>query len=90
MLARMFSAPPYALPLRIRKSGESVAVEDANGVALAYVYFGDEPTRRALVNRLLTSRSYCEPLAQARRQDTFSSVQGSAGTCGFKACSPRL
>jgi hypothetical protein len=28
---------PYALPLRIRKAAESFAVEDANGVALAYV-----------------------------------------------------
>ena len=26
--------------------------EDANGVALAHVYFEDEPTRRGLVNRL--------------------------------------
>jgi hypothetical protein len=26
--------------------------EDANGVALAAVYFEDEPTRRGLVNRL--------------------------------------
>ncbi|TLG71833.1 hypothetical protein [Methylocystis sp. B8] len=42
----------FAPPLRIRKSGESYIVEDANGIALAYVYFEDEPTRRALVNRL--------------------------------------
>jgi hypothetical protein len=42
---------PYILPLRIRKSGESFAVEDANGVALAYVYFEDDPSRRGL-NRL--------------------------------------
>jgi hypothetical protein len=51
-LARMFSAPPYALPLRIRKSGESFAVEDANGIALTHVYSEDEPTRRTLVTRL--------------------------------------
>jgi hypothetical protein len=43
---------PYTLPLRIRKSGESFAVEDANGVALAYVYFEEDPSRRGLVNRL--------------------------------------
>ena len=42
----------YALPLRIKRSGESFVVEDAHGKALAYVYFEDEPTRRALVNRL--------------------------------------
>ena len=42
----------YRLPLRIRKTGESFAVEDANGVALAYVYFEDDPSRRGLVNRL--------------------------------------
>ncbi|MGE3266185.1 hypothetical protein [Methylocystis sp.] len=83
-------ASAHALPLRICKAAESFAVEDANGVALADVYFEDEPTRPGFVDRLLTFRSYCEPLAQARRQDTFSSVQGSAGTCGFKACSPRL
>jgi hypothetical protein len=39
--------PPYALPLRIRKAAESFAVEDANGVALAYVYFQEDPGRRA-------------------------------------------
>ncbi|WP_292529490.1 hypothetical protein [Methylocystis sp.] len=31
---------------------ESFAIEDANGVALAYVYFEGEPTRRGLVKRL--------------------------------------
>ncbi len=46
------STPPYALPLRIRQSGESFVVEDVGGVALAYVYFEDEPTRRGLVKRL--------------------------------------
>jgi hypothetical protein len=43
---------PYTSPIRIRKAAESFVVEDANGVVLAYVYFEDEPTRRALVNRL--------------------------------------
>ncbi|MBM3578709.1 MAG: hypothetical protein FJX40_13895 [Alphaproteobacteria bacterium] len=46
------SEAPYALPLRIRKSGESYAVEDSIGISLAYVYFEDEPTRRGLVKRL--------------------------------------
>jgi hypothetical protein len=45
--------PPCVLPLRIRKATESFAVEDANGIALAYVYFEDEPTRRALVETSL-------------------------------------
>jgi hypothetical protein len=44
--------PPYALPLRIRKAAESFVVEDAGGVALAYVYFEEDPSRRGLVNRL--------------------------------------
>jgi hypothetical protein len=43
---------PYTLPLRIRKSGESFPVEEANGVALANVYFEEDPSRRGLVNRL--------------------------------------
>ena len=29
-----------------------LCVEDANGVAFAYVYFEDDPSRRSLVNRL--------------------------------------
>jgi hypothetical protein len=44
--------PPYALPLRIRKAAESFVVEDVGGVALAYVYFEEDPSRRGLVNRL--------------------------------------
>ncbi|MGJ0454186.1 MAG: hypothetical protein ACR65T_13305 [Methylocystis sp.] len=44
--------PPFALPLRIRKAAEAFVVEDAGGVALAYVYFEDDPSRRGLVNRL--------------------------------------
>lgn len=43
---------PYALPLRIRKTGEFYVVEDASGVTLAYVYCEEEPTRRGLVKRL--------------------------------------
>ncbi|WP_018408459.1 hypothetical protein [Methylocystis rosea] len=43
---------PYTLPLRIRRSGESFAVEDASGVAIAYVYFEEDPSRRGLVSRL--------------------------------------
>lgn len=48
----MTYVPPYALPLYVRKHAESFAVEDANGVALSYVHFDDDPDRRALVNRL--------------------------------------
>ncbi len=43
---------PYAPPLRIRNAAESFVVEDAGGVALAFVYFEDDPSRRGLVNRL--------------------------------------
>ncbi|WP_171015168.1 hypothetical protein [Methylocystis sp. B8] len=41
----------YALPLRVRKIGESYVVADLNGIALAYVYFEDEPTRRVIAKR---------------------------------------
>ncbi|MBM3578206.1 MAG: hypothetical protein FJX40_11215 [Alphaproteobacteria bacterium] len=51
------SKTPYALPLRIKKSGESFIVEDAHGKPLAYVYFEDEPTRRALVNRFSSANA---------------------------------
>lgn len=42
----------FAPPLLICKSGESYIVEDANGIALAYVDFENEPIRRGLINRL--------------------------------------
>ncbi|HEY8126229.1 MAG TPA: hypothetical protein VIF88_12525 [Methylocystis sp.] len=48
----MTPALPYALPLRVRKAAEAFVVEDASGVALAYVYFEEDPSRRGLVNRL--------------------------------------
>jgi hypothetical protein len=58
---------PYTSPIRIRKAAESFAVEDANGIALAYVYFEDEPTRRALVNRLCSAnaKSVAQTIARA-------------------------
>jgi hypothetical protein len=43
---------PYALPLRIRKAAESFVVEDAGGVALAYVYFDEDRGRQGLINWL--------------------------------------
>lgn len=43
---------PYALPLRIRNAAEAFVVEDAGGVALAYVYFEEDPSRRGLLNWL--------------------------------------
>ena len=66
---------PYALPLRIRKSGESFAVEDANGVALAYVYFEDDPSRRGLVNRLsgADAKAVAQTIARALTVATKSS-----------------
>jgi hypothetical protein len=57
------SAMPYAMPLRILQRGESFIVEDAGGIRLAYVYFEDEPTRRALVRRL--RRDDAKAIAQA-------------------------
>ena len=44
-------------------TAKSYIVADMNGVALAYVYFEDEPTRRALVKRL--SGADAKAVAQA-------------------------
>jgi hypothetical protein len=57
--------------LRIRKAPGSFAVEDTNGLALAYVYFEDEPTRRALVNRLSSAdaKAVAQTIARALTED---------------------
>jgi hypothetical protein len=63
----MTSAPPYATLLRVRKIGESYVVADINGVALAYVYFEDEATRRGLINRLsnVDAKAVAQMIARA-------------------------
>ncbi|MGD9545178.1 MAG: hypothetical protein AB7F41_02800 [Methylocystis sp.] len=65
--------PPYALQLRIRKAAEFV-VEDAGGVALAYVYFEEDPGRRRLVNRLSTAdaKAVTQTIARALTVSTES------------------
>jgi hypothetical protein len=50
-------AQSIVFPLRIRRGAESYVVEDACGVALAYFYFEDEPTRRRLVKRLTSDEA---------------------------------
>jgi hypothetical protein len=67
---------PYTLPLRIRKSGESFAVEDANGVALAYVYFEEDPSRCGLVNRLsgADAKAVAQTIARALTADSKSNT----------------
>ncbi len=70
----MKTSPAYRLPLRIRKTGKSFAVEDANGVALAYVYFEDDPSRRALVNRLSSAdaKAVAQTIARALTAEAHS------------------
>ena len=64
---------PYRLPLRISKAAETFVV--ANGVALAYVYFEDDPSRRGLVNRLAGSeaKAVAQTIARALPVATKSS-----------------
>jgi uncharacterized membrane protein len=73
----MPSAPPYALPLRIRPHGAAFAVEDANEIALAYVYFEDEPSRRALVKQL--RRDDARAVAQAIARALTEAAKSNAG-----------
>jgi K+/H+ antiporter YhaU regulatory subunit KhtT len=42
--------PPWRV--EAHPGGESLIVRDANGQALAYVYFEDEPTRQMSMKRL--------------------------------------
>jgi hypothetical protein len=68
--------PPFALPLRIRKAAESFVVEDAGGVALAYVYFEEDPGRRGLVNRL--SGAGAKAVAQTIARALTAEAKGDA------------
>jgi hypothetical protein len=43
---------PIVPPIRLRQLGESLAIEDGAGTAIAYVYFEDDQTRRTLTKRL--------------------------------------
>ena len=72
----MTSVPPYTLPLCIRKRDESFVVEDASGVALAFVYFEDEPTRRALVKRVPSADA--RTIAQAIARALTAEAEGGA------------
>ncbi|TLG77806.1 hypothetical protein [Methylocystis sp. B8] len=42
-------------------------MEDANGIALAYIYFEDDPTRRGLVKRLSAEDAKCVAQTIARQ-----------------------
>ena len=39
-------------PIRLRQIAEAFVIEDADGTAVAYVYFEDDQTRRGLTKRL--------------------------------------
>lgn len=41
-----------SLPLRIRRHAESVAVEDAVGRTVSYVYFAEDPQRQSVARRV--------------------------------------
>jgi hypothetical protein len=54
--------PAFAKPWTVEERGESFVIEDAAGIALAYVYFEDEPTRRRFAKRL--SKDEARKMAQ--------------------------
>ncbi|MFO1103146.1 MAG: hypothetical protein U1E20_09620 [Methylocystis sp.] len=62
---------PYTSPIRTRKAADSFVVEDANGIALADVYFEDDSTRRGLVNRLsgADAKAGAQNIARALNED---------------------
>jgi hypothetical protein len=46
-------------PWSIEEHTESFIVKDANGQALAYVYFEDEPQRQMSMKRLSRDEAFC-------------------------------
>ena len=42
--------PPYRLPLRVKRAGESYQIVDAAGRSI-YIYFEDDETRRSAMQR---------------------------------------
>ena len=55
----------YPAPWEIIESGESVRVVARDGTVLAHVYFEDQPTRRAITNRvtLVEARAFAKAIA---------------------------
>lgn len=45
-------------PRKVIEHAESYVIEDANGQALAYVYFENDPVRRSLTNRLTCDEAW--------------------------------
>ena len=56
------SPKPFSKPWKLVESGESFQIQDSAGVALAFVYYEDEPTRRNFMHRL--SKSDARRMAQ--------------------------
>ncbi len=54
---------PITLPLKIRSSAESFAVDDAAGRTVSYIYFEDELSRRTQTRRF--SKDEARAIAQA-------------------------
>ena len=47
----------FPLPWTVEQRAESFIVRDANGLALAYFYFDDEPQRRAATDQLTSDEA---------------------------------
>ncbi|MGA2815864.1 MAG: hypothetical protein ABSE67_06125 [Xanthobacteraceae bacterium] len=52
MSAEVKAPRRFPPPWSVKEMEESFVVHDANGQALAYLYFDDEPSRRSVTKRL--------------------------------------